>query len=165
MLLYFCINCSSNNVNVNDIDNNKKVIVEPENLYKIAIINFDKENIELAFYIADFLDQELERLWNQQSQLKGLAAKNSFFYGVAKGFEEKMQTTQKDFSVSEKKALIRLKDDLDQKLNLVYRRLSSTSGHGSFQADAYSKGKKTGKNLTINSALKNQSKAKFLSWS
>ena len=48
MLLYFCINCSSNNVNVNDIDNNKKVIVEPENLYKIAIINFDKENIELA---------------------------------------------------------------------------------------------------------------------
>ncbi len=124
-----------------------------------------KENIELAFYIADFLDQELERLWNQQSQLKGLAAKNSFFYGVAKGFEEKMQTTQKDFSVSEKKALIRLKDDLDQKLNLVYRRLSSTSGHGSFQADAYSKGKKTGKNLTINSALKNQSKTKFLTWS
>ena len=46
IFLGILINCSSsNNINNNDIN---KVLIEPENLYKIAIISFDNENIDLA---------------------------------------------------------------------------------------------------------------------
>ena len=47
ILLYLCISCSSNNTNSN-IDKNKNLSDEPENLYKLAKLNFDEENFELA---------------------------------------------------------------------------------------------------------------------
>ena len=46
IFLGILISCSSSN-NINNNDNNK-VLIEPENLYKIAIISFDNENIDLA---------------------------------------------------------------------------------------------------------------------
>ncbi len=46
ILLYICISCS-NNTNSN-IDKNKNEIIEPETLYKLAKINFDGQNFELA---------------------------------------------------------------------------------------------------------------------
>ena len=46
LLLYICINCS-NNTNSN-IDKNKNLLSEPENLYKLAKINFDSQSFELA---------------------------------------------------------------------------------------------------------------------
>ena len=46
LLLYICINCS-NNTNSN-IDKNKNLLSEPETLYKLAKINFDEQNFELA---------------------------------------------------------------------------------------------------------------------
>ena len=47
ILLYLCINCSNNNSNL-DINKNKKLFSEPETLYKLAKINFDEQNFELA---------------------------------------------------------------------------------------------------------------------
>ena len=47
ILLFLCISCSSNNTNSN-IDENKKLLDEPETLYKLAKINFDEQNFELA---------------------------------------------------------------------------------------------------------------------
>ena len=44
IFIFICINCSSNN----NTNINNKVLIEPEKLYKLAIINFDNENIELA---------------------------------------------------------------------------------------------------------------------
>ncbi|MDC2978401.1 outer membrane protein assembly factor BamD [Pelagibacteraceae bacterium] len=46
IVLYICISCS-NNTNSN-IDKNKKVLSEPETLYKLAKTNFDGQNFELA---------------------------------------------------------------------------------------------------------------------
>ncbi len=46
ILLYICISCS-NNTNSN-IDKNKKLLSEPETLYKLAKINFDEQNFVLA---------------------------------------------------------------------------------------------------------------------
>ena len=45
-LLCICISCS-NNTNSN-IDKNKSLLSEPENLYKLAKINFDSQSFELA---------------------------------------------------------------------------------------------------------------------
>ena len=47
ILLFLCINCSNNNVSSN-IDKNKKLLSEPETLYKIAKVNFDEKKFELA---------------------------------------------------------------------------------------------------------------------
>jgi len=46
ILLYLCISCS-NNTNSN-IDKNNSILSEPENLYKLAKINFDSQSFELA---------------------------------------------------------------------------------------------------------------------
>ena len=46
ILLYICIGCSSN-TNSN-IDKNKNLLSQPETLYKLAKINFDDQNFELA---------------------------------------------------------------------------------------------------------------------
>ena len=46
ILLYLCISCS-NNTNSN-IDKNKNLLNDPENLYKLAKITFDNQNLELA---------------------------------------------------------------------------------------------------------------------
>ena len=46
ILLYLCISCSDN-INSN-IDKNKNQLDQPETLYKLAKINFDGQNFELA---------------------------------------------------------------------------------------------------------------------
>tara|TARA_B100000575_G_scaffold213382_1_gene174155 strand:- start:376 stop:1182 length:807 start_codon:yes stop_codon:yes gene_type:complete len=47
ILLYLCISCSNNQINSN-LDDNKKILGEPENLYKLAKYSFDQKNFELA---------------------------------------------------------------------------------------------------------------------
>ena len=46
ILLYICISCSNNNNS--NIDKNKNLLNQPENLYRLAKANFDEENFELA---------------------------------------------------------------------------------------------------------------------
>ena len=47
ILLYLCISCS-NNISNSDIDKNKNLQNNPEILYKLAKLNFDSKNFELA---------------------------------------------------------------------------------------------------------------------
>ena len=47
ILLYLCISCSNSNSN-SDIDKNKNLTSNPEILYKLAKLNFDTKNFELA---------------------------------------------------------------------------------------------------------------------
>ena len=52
-------------------------------------------NVEIADYVAKFLKNEFERLWkNSQKkdpQLKGIKKKNSYIYGLARGFCTKLK--------------------------------------------------------------------------
>ena len=47
IIIYLCISCSNNNYDSNN-DINRNIITEPENLYKLAKINFDLQKFELA---------------------------------------------------------------------------------------------------------------------
>ena len=47
ILLCVCINCANNNTILNS-ENNKNISNDPESLYKLAKISFDKQNFELA---------------------------------------------------------------------------------------------------------------------
>lgn len=127
-------------------------------------VSGSKENIELALYVSDFLEKELEKLWNEAKNLSGLRAKNSFFHGVARGYDDKINMVAKEFTRDEQKALIVLNDQLDIKVQRIYRRLSSSSSGSSIDSNAFSKGKITGKNLTINNAIKNKTKTALLGW-
>lgn len=126
-----------------------------------------KANIELAQYIAHFLDEELERLWLQHkkaTQSKGQRAKNSFFLGLAKGYDQKMQNLNSEFNEKESKELVTINKNLDLAVSKIYRRLSSTSSGSSIDQSSFGAGKAAGKNLTINQGIKNKNKSKLLGW-
>lgn len=105
----------------------------------------DRVNVEIADYIANYLDLELEHLWKMAQKenvgLKGLANKNSFFEGMAQGYKEKMREQK---SHIDSKALVLLKKDLEKKSEVVYSSLRYTSSKGSSKG---SEGRKIGKNM------------------
>lgn len=125
-------------------------------------VSGSKDNIELAEYIAIYLERELERLWQQQTELKGLRAKNAFFLGIAKGYEAKLKGTPQSRESS--KELIAIKKDLHQKVQLAYRRLSSTRQGGASDNSAFVKGTQSGKNLHINKAVKQKKQPHLIAW-
>ena len=129
-------------------------------------ITGSKTNIELGEYIAEFLSKELDKLWaiaKYKNNLKGLKQKNSFFRGVARGFDEKMLESQKDLSPIQTKDLVILKDELKHKTDRIYGRLRSSTSQSNFDHSSLKIGQKAGKNLSINKGLKNKTN-KLLGW-
>lgn len=116
----------------------------------------NKTNVELAEYVAVFLDTELELMWKQikkdHRDLKNISAKNSFFKGVSKGYVSKIETQKKDFA--NENALVLIETNLKNQLNFVYRRL----GHSPHKEKLYNfkagdLGITSGKNLSIKPAI------------
>lgn len=124
-----------------------------------------KTNLELADYVASFLDEELERQWQKikrERALKGVKAKNSFFVGMAKGYEEKALGMERDFSPEESKALVSISKKLDRQVQRIYNRLSSAATGSKTDPNSYNLGKKAGNSLTINKGVKGKGKTYLL---
>jgi hypothetical protein len=114
-----------------------------------------KLNIELAQYLYDFLDKELEKSWLQtkkEKNYKGVQYKNAFYQGVSRGFEDKMKTVSSKLNNNDKNALILIKNDLDKKFNQVYTNLRSSRSTISSN-EALNDGYQKGKTLTINKGI------------
>jgi len=113
-------------------------------------------NVKLAGYVSHFLDKELDYLWEEAKKahhLQGVKAKNSFFLGIAAGFDQKMKITKMNYSEADRKALVVAEKKLDFETKIIYRRLGqSRSGHQSDQW-ANQLGHKKGLNLTIREAV------------
>lgn len=122
-------------------------------------------NVKLAGYVANFLDKELDHLWEEvrrEHNLKGIQAKNSFFYGVAEGFDQKMQLQKMNYSEADRKALVVVEKKLDFDTQMIYKRLSSSrSGHQP-DAEARGVGHSKGMNLTIRNAVEGKGKNLYL---
>lgn len=119
-----------------------------------------KLNIELSDYVVAFLDSTLDNLWEQsktQKSLKGLKAKNSFFHGLAKGYESKINSVHSNLDPSQKMALTLFRANSSNKIKQIYKSLSSTSSNSSIDQNAYISGKKAGISLTINKGIKSNS--------
>src|SRR5690606_35010246 len=87
-------------------------------------------NVEMAAYVAQFLHHELDRLWIENKRefgLQGLKAKNSFFSGVALGYDQKMQQTKESFSTEESKALVKVTKTIEDRVYQVMNLTSSRS--------------------------------------
>lgn len=122
-------------------------------------------NVKLAGYVANFLDRELDYLWDETRKthnLKGLQAKNSFFLGVAEGFDIKMKNAKMNYSEADRKALMVVEKKLDFDTQMIYKRLSqSRSGHRS-DSEARGLGQSKGMNLTIRNAVEGKGKKLYL---
>lgn len=128
-----------------------------------------KQNIELAKYVAGFLDHKLEELYLAEKKknpkiLSGLASKNAFMKGIGLGYVEKIEKGIQQSKHSQD--LILLKADLQRVLNRVYPRLgSSYSTGGSTNKMAKQLGEQSGKNLSITPSINNNSsKTLSLGW-
>lgn len=116
-----------------------------------------KENIELAHYLAQTLSHKLDELWlanKNKYSLKGLKAKNSFYQGVAKGFNERITEGKEQMPLFEKNQLARLERSLDQDIKKIFGRLSYSKSSSTIDTYSQSIGRRVGKGLTINQALK-----------
>ncbi len=117
-------------------------------------------NVKLAQYIAGFLDHELDHLWKsaqKETKLSGLRAKNSFFSGVARGFDEKMKQQKTQFSTDEQKALVIIEKDLENKIGMIYRRLSTSGSAQTLDSAASAYGVQKGRELTVRGAVESKS--------
>ncbi len=122
-------------------------------------------NVRLARYVAEFLSHELDHLWKitqSEHKLSGLRAKNSFFLGVAKGFDLKMRQVKDQFTEQDKKALIVVERKLDIDTSKIYKRLSQSYSGARVDENAKNLGVLKGKNLTIRNAVEAKVRNLFL---
>ena len=122
-------------------------------------------NVKLASYVVHFLDKELHYLWEQSKKihnLKGIQAKNSFFSGIALGFDEKMKISKLKYSQEDQKALVTVENKLNFKTQLIYKNLGHSRSDQQTDSEAHEIGKKNGHNLSIRSAVEGRSKNLYL---
>ena len=122
-------------------------------------------NVKLARYVAEFLDREMDNLWDmarKEEGLTGLRAKNSFFRGIAKGFSLKMKKSKESFSVEDQKALVLVEKNLDDQTRQIYGKLSRSYSGAYTDEKASKAGMNKGLNLTIRQGVEGSSKKLYL---
>jgi hypothetical protein len=124
--------------------------------------------MKLAVYIVDFLNQEMDHLWELvriEHRLQGLRAKNSFYLGLAKGFDEKMKESKANMAPIDQKSLIIVEKNLDKKIHQIYGRLSSTQSSHHADEKAGAIGILKGRDLTIRKGVEAGNKGLSLTYS
>jgi Protein of unknown function (DUF2786)/SprT-like family len=122
-------------------------------------------NIEIAEYVSEVLDFELDSLWNQVQQtvgLRGVTAKNSFFLGLAHGYCNKVQSLKREFNNDVTNALMVIEKKLIDAKNMVYKNLSSSKSSGNYCPESGSLGEEMGRKLNINPSIKTSSNSETL---
>jgi len=114
-------------------------------------------NIEIAEYVAGFLETEFEKQW-YSTKLKGAIAKNSFFLGIAKGYCSKVHSLKRSYSTEISTALVVIEKKLSDARDMAYQRLTSTKSHSSYCHTSSLLGEKIGKQLTIHPVIQRPSK-------
>lgn len=117
-------------------------------------------NIEIAEYVANVLDNELDKLWIQAQRyanLKGMVAKNSFLLGLAKGYCNKIRALKREYNSDVANALMIIENKLIDARAMVYQRLSSIKTSGNYCQASSALGEQMGRQLNINPAINRSS--------
>jgi hypothetical protein len=109
-------------------------------------------NVEIAEYISSILDYELDSLWGKAG-LKGLAEKNSFFYGIAKGYCEKVEALKKEQLHETTHNLMVIEKKLDSAKATAYGRLKASKSQRKLSLTAALLGKKVGNKLRFKQGI------------
>ncbi len=120
----------------------------------------DRTSVELAEYVAHFLDYELEVMWKEVKKknpdFKNIAAKNSFLRGVSKGYVGKIESQKIKTAQSFELALI--EKNLQKQLKTVYARIGHSSmSTGSHHSGANAAGIESGRKLSIKPGISHKS--------
>ncbi|MFN8370591.1 MAG: hypothetical protein U0T83_08220 [Bacteriovoracaceae bacterium] len=123
-----------------------------------------KVNIELSEFVANFLNLHLDKLWEsvkaKNPNLRGTVAKDSFMFGVQKGYLQKIELQKKQNTVEQKNALVVLENNLENRVSLVYPHLVSVrSSSFKLSRDAEKLGQIAGKNLSFNLPIGGETKS------
>ncbi len=114
-------------------------------------------NVEIAEYIAGFLDTKLDELWQEtrkaHPQLKGLAAKNSFLRGVAQGYIAKINHLKDKLPTADHRTIMVVENQLEQMKAMAYSSLRSSSSSYRNDQESNTLGKAAGSQLTINKSV------------
>jgi hypothetical protein len=121
----------------------------------------DAVNVEIAEYVADVLQTELDQLW-KGTGLKGMVAKNSFFMGLAKGYCNKIQALKRDYGSETAHALLVIEKKLVDAREMAYQHLRTTTRRSNYDPHSSALGEKMGRGLTINPALTKSKNSKTL---
>ncbi|MFT5701368.1 MAG: hypothetical protein ACI8ZB_004259 [Desulforhopalus sp.] len=118
-----------------------------------------RENVAIAEYCYDFLENRLALLWNEfrmRTKSCGRTQKNSYYLGVVLGFLGKLQEQDRQANVemgteSICKELLVVEDRrLDTFVQMHFPRLRKSSSRGSrVDKDIYQKGMEVGRTLTL----------------
>ncbi len=114
-----------------------------------------KANVEIAEYVAHYLDHQFDVLWKgakQTNHLKGRVAKNSFFFGIARGYCEQVKALN-----TAESALIRIDNQIKEASAMIYPHLKERKSSRQHCQRSSMVGEKTGKQLRINPAVHNNS--------
>lgn len=125
----------------------------------------DETSVLLADYVANFLDIELDILWQnaqkENSSLKGMAAKNSFLRGVAVGYV--MKINQEKSKMAKPHDLVLIANNLVRQKNIAYPRLhSGSTAAPKNDPNAKALGIEKGRNLSIKPGLSSSPSRIFL---
>lgn len=119
-------------------------------------------NLEIAEYVAAFLDKELDKQWDETRKehlyLKGIIAKNSFFEGVAKGYCLKIGELNKQHDEPTCQSLMVIEKQLNEAKEMVYPHLRFVKRSGNRCGFSSALGESVGKQLSINPALHQSAK-------
>lgn len=113
----------------------------------------DRSQVQLAEYVASFLQRELEQLWSACG-LKGLRAKNSFFTGIAKGYRLKLERSRQDFTPSEKQALVKVERLRTESIRQLMGGFGSSRSSQVLDGGALLMGTQAGQDLQIHAGVK-----------
>lgn len=118
-------------------------------------------NVEIAEHVAGVLDHELDRLWNHARKLhphlSGMVAKNSFFYGIAVGYCNKIQALKREYPATIANALVVIESKIEEAKAMVYPRLTSSRSNRSHCSNSAAVGEQMGKHLNIHTAVHSSS--------
>lgn len=119
-------------------------------------------NVEIAEYVANFLDQELDNRWEHAKQqfagLKGMVAKNSFLLGIAKGYCNKINSLKRGYPSDVSSALMVIEQKLVDAKAMVYPRLRYTASSGRYCPESSALGERVGRELNINPGISSPAK-------
>lgn len=116
-----------------------------------------RSNVEIAEYVANFLNMEFENLWKAHKknhpELRGVRSKNSFFRGIAQGYQDKVNSSRQGLQRSQETGLVCLEKQLKYQVKRIYVRLSHSTSLGGTCESSKNLGNKVGQSLSIKRAL------------
>ena len=132
-------------------------------------VSGSRASVEIAEYVAKFLDAEFERLWKatrKEKCLYGLVAKNNFFRGLSDGFLSKIEDATEEVYKEQPEsctALAKIEGDLEVRAKMAYNGLRTARGlnGGCFDSGAYGSGYEVGKRLSIHKVVKSTNTKTF----